>query len=110
MSFVYSRGIKPTTVTILQIPLDFISNLENSNSVPYAVVLGENINKCFLEERKLKILPSPSYKRGIITYGLLTLGETITTGSVISELEREGDFLTHNLHEDAVMVGTVYLH
>lgn len=125
MSFVCSTGGGKSTIlrrdlpkservrpqpSIIQIPLDFIDNLENSNSVPYAIVSGENITGCFLEKRKLKIKPLPAYTRGIITYGLLTLGETINTGSVISEMEREGEFLVHTLKEDAVMLGTIYLH
>jgi hypothetical protein len=107
MSFIYSGSQRKRETAIIQIPLDSIS--ESSNFIPYALVSGACAINCTVEKRKLKIRLANVYSKAIISYGLLNVDETISTGSVISEMEREGEYFVHLLHDDAVMLATIYL-
>lgn len=108
-SFVGSTRDLSFVKTILCIPLDLIDGLEDNDNVPCVKVLGQGVEKCFLERGRLKIL-APTFSQAYITYGVFYFkDESPVTGSVISEMGKEGPFFVHELKKEAVMVGTIYL-
>lgn len=70
-------------------------------------VIGEGVTRCSLERRMLRI-NARGFSRAVIAYGVLSL-EDRTSGSVVAEMDRDGESYTHLLRDDAVMLGTVYL-
>ncbi|AHH01674.1 hypothetical protein pv_107 [Pithovirus sibericum] len=99
------------STAILAIALDSLNDLESSDAFPYMLVFSTgdiDVKFCKFEDRKIKI-SAPKARKVLITYNTFSIRDTALTGSVIAEMENYSGVFSHELREDATMLGTVYL-